>query len=320
MKLKKFLFIVIINLIVLFFIVELCSYIFLCNKYKDDIINYLKITTGKDIKIPYIPYVKVSTQDRNSLLSNFRPVEYRNPDKKPIILFGCSYIYGFGLDENQTFSKKLADYTGRTVINRGRFGTGLPFLYYQLSDNMVINELPKNPEYIIYTLIPDHFPRLFRYRTWVMSGEQALRYKIKNNNLIEDKSVFPLLHSFFTSIVIEEYISIKNTHNREKTNKLFVKLLSESNKLIKEKFSSSVSEHPKFVIIYFECPLDLPDLYQNEINSIQNISSDIIFFNVLEEVPEIKDRKYWLEDECHPNAQAWDRIVPILVEKLHLND
>ena len=296
---------------VILILVEALSYVSLCYKYKDDIIAFVKITTGKDIKIPYIPYVKVSNPNRDFLLSGFRPVEYKDKNKKPVILFGCSYTESFGLQDNETFSAKLANYTGRTVYNRGKSGTGLPFLYYQLNDKQVLDELPKNPEYIIYTFIPDHIPRLTRFRSWVMCGDLLLRYKISKGKLVVDEPRFPVLHTFFTSIVIEEYI--ENHKRQEDVYKLFEEIWKQSVEIIQKEFKDT-----KIVIVYYESPFDLPYLYKDEIEKMKNVSPNIIFFDVKKEIPDIMDRKYWLEDNSHPSALAWDTIVPKLADRLGL--
>ena len=296
---------------VILLLVEALSYASLCFKYKEDIIPFLQITTGKDVKIPYIPYSKVQKPSRDFLLSDLRPVEYRDNTKKPLILFGCSYTYGFGLKENEIFSAKLADYTNRTVYNRGKSGTGLPFVYYQLNDEQVLKELPKNPEYIIYTFIPDHIPRLTRFRSWVMCGELVLRYKISKGKLVVDEPLFPILHTFFTSIVIDEYIE---AHKRkEDENKLFLEIWKQSVEIMQKEFKDT-----KIVIVYYECPFDSPYLYKDEIEKMKNVSSNIIFFDVKKEIPDIMDRKYWIEDNSHPSALAWDTIVPKLADRLGL--
>lgn len=171
--------IVIFNLVLLFlsfFIIEGLSYMHLYFKYKDCIEAYNEITKQKNI-FP-MKYQKVTIPTKEELINNLRNIEYGDENKQPIILFGCSYVYGFGLEENQTFSHKLAQLTNRTIVNRGKSGTGLPFFYFQLSDKEILNTLPQNPQYIIYTLIPDHFPRLYRYRNFVLTGDHTLRYKI----------------------------------------------------------------------------------------------------------------------------------------------
>lgn len=314
MNLKKKLIINLICILLIIGISEIFSCIILSKRYSQDIKEYTKITQNKEIKIPLIKYSKTELHSKELLYNGLRPIEYRDSNKQPIILFGCSFTYGFGLNENEIFSRKLADYTNRTVINRGRIGTGIPFLYYQLHDKELIEQLPKNPEYIIFTLIPDHFPRLFRYRNFVMTGDHTLRYKIKNDKLVEDKPIIPAIHSLFTSIIIEEYLAQKNGHNKSKIDSLFKKLMEDSYKLIKQNFPNT-----KFVVLYYENPLDKENLYEQELQILKDISNDIIVINIKEEIPNILESKYWIEDNSHPSSLAWDTIIPILDRKLKLN-
>ncbi len=55
--------------------------------------------------------------------------------KSPVILFGCSFTFGAGLNDNETFSYKLSKYTGRNVYNRGLSGYGVQHMLYMLNDS-----------------------------------------------------------------------------------------------------------------------------------------------------------------------------------------
>lgn len=310
---KKIIIVNIIAIIFVFSIIEIISYANLYKKYKDAIINYNKIINRKTI-FP-LSYKKVVLPNKNNLLDNFRPIEKRDKEQKPIVLFGCSYTYGFGLEDNQTFSYKLANATNRTVINRGKSGTGLPFLYYQLNDKNIINELPKDTEYIIYTLIPDHFARLYRYRNFALTGDHTLRYKIKNDKLVIDKPFLNAIHSLFSVIILEEYLAEKNYQNDSKDFQLFNKLMDESKILINENFKDA-----KFVILYYKGPFDTDNTIDKIVEDYVNRNKDITLININEEFPYIqKDKDYWLLDNDHPSEKAWDLIVPRIIEKLNIN-
>ena len=296
---------------------EIVSYRFLVNRNKTAVIAYnniLGLNKKSIIPKPLIKYVKVTEFDAKKDKC-LRPVEYRDKSKPPIILFGCSYTEGFGLEENETLSRKLADFTNRTIYNRGHMGTGIPFMYYQLNDKDIMEKLPKNTEYVIFTLIPDHFPRLFRYRNFVLTGDHTLKYKIKNNKLVRDKLMFPFIHSLYTSIIMEEYIANKKGYDVNEVKPLAVKLFEESYKIIHKKFPNA-----KFIIMYYQhYKGESTQEYDEIIDNIKNINKDnieIIYINDL--LPELYEKKYWLEDNSHPSAAAWDIIVPVLSEKLGL--
>lgn len=308
---KKILLTNLILILLLFIIAEGISYGILYNKYKNDIKEYNHITGHKSI-FP-LSYQKVTQAAEGNLFEGLRPEELRDKNKRPIILFGCSYTYGYGLNENQTFSRKLADYTGRTVINRGRSGTGIPFMYFQLTNPNIIEKLPKDAEYIIFTLIPDHFPRLFRYRNFVLTGDHTLRYKIQNDKLVMEKLILKPLHSLFTAILLEEYIAEQNYKKSLPDNALFTKLINESHKIIKNKFPNS-----KFVILYYKYNAD--EQADNAVRNYTKNNKDIILIEADKEAPEIlKDQKYWLSDNIHPSEEAWDIIIPIIAKKLNID-
>lgn len=226
---------------------------------------------------------------------------------------GCSYTDGFGLEENQTFSYKLSNYTNRTVYNFGQSGTGIQNLYYLLSDENFVKSNPKNTEYMIFTLIPDHFPRLYRYRIWFGTHVHTLRYKIKNDKLVEDKLHFRLLHLFFTSVVVENFISDRKFQNRKNRDKLFLKLFEESDKIIKKELPKT-----KFVVLYYsDTKKDL--MFLNELALLQKAIPDLTIINLNNYLPELYDvDEYCISDGFHPNEKAWDLIVPFVSQKLQL--
>lgn len=310
---KKILVINIILLLFVFLISEITSYCILLGRYKEALENFNIITENKTV-IP-LNYKKTTLETKKDLLSSFRPIEERNTKKRPIILFGCSYTEGFGLKDKQTFSYKLANYTNRTIINRGKSGTGLNFLYLQLSEEEIRKTLPKNPEYIIYTLIPDHFARLYRYRAFIL-GDLSLRYKIKNNKLVQDKPIFINPHSLFTILLLEEYIEQTKYKNDFENFTLFNKVMDESYKLIKEHYP-----YTKFVILYYEGPHDINnEILDETLKKYIKQNEDIILIEVNKELPEIqKNREYWQIDEEHPSSQAWNLIVPMVAKKLNIN-
>lgn len=107
MKIKK---ILLINFI-------LCFFIFIAVEY------FLWHKEIKQNNVPFIHSYIVDPVDfydkaiRNFIV--FRPVVKDNSYvKRPIVLFGCSYTYGVLLNDDETFSAKLQNYTKRVVYNK----------------------------------------------------------------------------------------------------------------------------------------------------------------------------------------------------------
>lgn len=290
--------------------VEMISLFQLYNKNKIPLSNFTQVSGNESVMRDFLSYKMPTTYYGKDFI---RPIEYKNNNKRPIVLFGCSYTEGFGLEENQTFSYKLSNYTNRTVYNFGQSGTGIQNLYYLLSDENFVNSIPKNTEYIIFILIPDHFPRLYRYRIWIGTHVHTLRYKIKNDKLVEDKLHFRLLHSFFTSVVVENFISDRKFQNRKNRDKLFLKLFEESDKIIKKELPKT-----KFVILCYSNTLwDFP--IKSELELLRKTIPDVTIIDLNDYFPELyNSSEYCISDGFHPNEKAWDLIVPFVSQKLQL--
>ena len=140
------------------------------------------------LKNGFFPFHKGITNftfDEKIFRDNPIGAEYKN--KKPIVIFGCSYAYGFLLDREQTFSYKLSKLTHRTIYNRAYPAWGSAHMLYQTRDENLYKEIPE-PEYVIFLSMHDHFRRL--YVMTFMSGDILcenfyLRYKEKNGELIQ---------------------------------------------------------------------------------------------------------------------------------------
>lgn len=132
----KKLYINIIILIIIFIIFELFSSFITYNllffqqtdrvKYiinsinKENVINWLKwLDYGKKLQTFNDTY-----EQRNyfSVENRYKTVGSKN--KKPVVIFGCSFAYGEYLKDNQTFGYKLSKQTGRTVYNFAYSGWG----------------------------------------------------------------------------------------------------------------------------------------------------------------------------------------------------
>ncbi|MEC7985162.1 MAG: hypothetical protein VX278_08355, partial [Myxococcota bacterium] len=78
---------------------------------------------------------------------------YRGPDFPPrsdseIIVVGDSQVFGLGVEESETFSARLAEYTGRSVINAGVPTYG-PIEYSAVATDLIAERKPKT---LIYTI------------------------------------------------------------------------------------------------------------------------------------------------------------------------
>lgn len=234
----------------------------------------------------------------------FRPDEIKNTSKREIVLLGCSFTYGVGLNENETFSKKLSGYTNRSVYNRAIPGCGINHMLYMVKEGL--SSRIKNPEQFIYTFIDGHIYRLYMPASYFHNI--LIYYKEKNGQLTQ-KNDFDIwywhsytLRALYEGLLYKELIYSQ----KQKTDFLLLHLL-ELNKEIKNKYPDS-----KFTILAYNGEEKLRTIEKD----LRKNGIEIIYLSQLFDIDFTKE-PYILEDE-HPSALVWDTIIPGLVKKLSL--
>lgn len=240
-------------------------------------------------------------------------LEYK--EKRPIAVFGCSFAYGFRLEDKQTFSYKLSQATKRPVYNRAVNGFGIQHMLYQSRTSQMYDTI-NNPEYVIYVFIPDHFRRLYSVVAWgqnLLLRYFDLRYKFDGEKLIKTERP-----PFYQRFVLESYMYLRastsytnafflNPANREK----YFDFALEHFKEAKEEMQKHWTNTRYIVLIYnhFENYED----FEYELNKL---GYEVIYTPPFldEDVYNEKYMKYG-----HPSEEAWNAIVPKLVSVLGLN-
>ena len=251
------------------------------------------------------------------LLKPFDTTLYRNSFIKDnannIVWFGCSFAEGAGLNDNQTPCYKISKLTGKSCINKAKGATGTQFMYYQINNDNIMNDA-KTADYVIYTFIWNHIQRLYNYQVNPLIDMFNLRYKIIDGHLVDITPEFnPLYSSFFVKRVLNKIV-----YEQAKEESYNFKLF---NKIMKETYNISQKRYPNSKFIFIEFPelskKELPDYEVKELESygIKVVKVKDIIGNV-----DIYDQKYWLPDNIHPTEQAWDLILPTIVEKYMTND
>lgn len=235
--------------------------------------------------------------------------------KRPIILFGCSYTYGSGLNENQTFSHKLSELTKRPVYNRGICGGSLQHMIYQLDKDSDLNRI-KNPEYIIYTFFPGQISRLHLFSFQPFETVLYLKYKETNHRLAEEKPLCTFLYRFYSIRTLDSTLGtnkslLQNQKNRNENFDLIKLFFTQAKKQTDKKYPGA-----KFVILIYNdfhgCwYVGTPRWKELEKEGFIVINTDDLTRANLEL------KKYKLKD-THPNETAWNIITPSLAKKLKL--
>lgn len=243
-------------------------------------------------------------------------------DKKSIIVSGCSFAYGTSIPYNQNFSYKLQQQTGRKVYNRGKPGYGPHLNLKDIQTSSFYNkDKITEPEYYIYVFISDHIRRLYIDYFGQDAKEIYRQYKIKNHKLIPEGD----------KITLADYIKI--THFVKWLNNSIAELVPDDKKFDRLKLymyatrEELLKRYPdiKMVILVYH-----PELCVGYNNIDKPFRTDRWkeleddgFIIIRLDTPEfdyLKETEYLSEsDKEHPSGKAWDKIVPVVIEKLGLN-
>ncbi len=285
-----------------------------------NIVFYNKIILNKETKITLKEHIKNLYE---MAVLHIKPVKYfsksefrtpaglqyeaESPDKSAIIIMGCSFSYGYTLKNEETFHYKLSEYTKRSVYNLSLIGGSPREMLYMLRNKKFLNSgLLKNrkAQYFIYINIPSHRNRLYaNYRQFVpvfkpVNNNTRLKYY---RNFFNDRSFLYYQAMFFYT---HHLMNKKKAFNDLK---LYIK---EINRAIQNKFDNYGSPSKLVVLVYG----DFSDDDWSELND-ENIIvikiNNILGFDIL-------DKQYKINDNMHPNAKAWEVIVPALAKELDL--
>ena len=277
--------------------------------------EYHRIVTDNYFKEEYL----FSTHLRNyirefSSPKYYWPRDFRKPagleykDKPSIILLGCSYAYGFRLTEEESFHTVLAEAMKRPVFNLSLVAGGPRDTLYELRNNELLDEILKDnnhnkTEYVIYTYMGNHKPRLL-----ADLYKRSPKFEIINNGKsLRNIKPYPY-ESFYLYQKVRKYIAEKTYKNPE-TDELFFLYMKE----IKDQASTLLNNEGKPIKFIFLVYND----YFEDWDRLEQYGIRVIKLNEILDL-DINGIDYRLsQTDCHPNAKAWQIIVPALVKELN---
>ena len=225
-------------------------------------------------------------------------------EKAPLAIMGCSFAYGLGLKEDETLAAQLSSSTDRIVYNLGVIGGSPREMLYILRNDKLRQELfgdRTDFEYIIYPYIAHHLFRLYN-QIKLFSLSPTFR-KVGNSLEFYEVNKILLNSQLYQEIVTAMYGKI----NKNETFDLLCLYFEEINKEINKHFPNA-----KFVVLVYE---NYPN---NDFSKINNKEIKVIDFQTLTGINLCDDKYKISKEDSHPNAKAWEVIVPTLVKELNL--
>jgi hypothetical protein len=238
--------------------------------------------------------------------------------KKNIFFLGCSYVFGDGLNDNQTLPFYFSEKTNHkyNVVNFAFSGYGTHQALKILEENILKNKSFQlsDSDCVIYSFIPSHFERAAGYADWDKYGPY---YKIENNQLVykgnfDDKRLFKQNFITYRLGIIWHNSFLYKSFFEPKTQLEDVLLVGEMikkmNLLLKKKgirflvLNGQSSKDYKYEDVFIEI------LKTNHIEHyfVKSIIKDL----------EINLSNYVIKGDGHPNEIYNQKIASFLSEKL----
>ncbi len=243
----------------------------------------------------------------------------RHPNAKNAVVFlGGSFTFGEGVNDDENFCYKVAELLGSNyqVINLGINGQGAHHVYSILQGDISFLDKYQNI-HVFYSAIEDHFRRSAGFALWDKSSP---RYMLEDDKLVLRGSFadnFPnnLNNTIFGNILNKSLTYNANVFNLEqlllpyssydKQKALFKALVSESSKVIEEKYPQSV-----FAVIAWGLTGQIV---------IDNLPAGIVSYKTEDWFPDYKENfeKYQIADDGHPNPLAHTVVAEEIVKLIH---
>lgn len=305
MKIKKIILINILIFLTLFFLAEFFCYKYLHINYWNR--SFFKAYTYLPVK-DYKTFASLTFDGIENSLGFREDIKLKNIDKSPILLFGCSFTYGEGLNSKQTFSAKLQNYTNRMVYNRGIPSTSINTTLFLLR-NGVAKTINDVPDIIIYTYMYDQVRRLFIECSF--HDDPNIYYKYKTKTELEEKTDMDLWywHSYLLRELNRRYTYKMLVEKKNDVAKFFLAHIIAVNIEIKKLYP-----YARFLIFVYNNDSYIKSMEK----TLKRNGIEVIYLSELSNI-DFSTIEYQIsETDEHPNELAWDKIVPLLSKRLNL--
>ena len=241
---------------------------------------------------------------------NPRPFQGTKYKKQPLIIGGCSFAFGQGLKNEETFDYRLSHITKRPVYNIALPGKGLQHNLYYVQ-NMLKDKNIQNPEYFIYVIMSDQIRRLYT-PVCLHDFTGFPEYKLNKKNKLELKNdTYPFykqlyVYYFFNNL----YYSYVGYKNLEQHSKLVKEYLRERKEAIKEQYPKI-----KFVVLFYG---DYDKYFNLSLDELEK--EDFIFIHTqdISEINVFAEGYHLAPNDFHPSAKTWEILTPAFANELKL--
>ena len=139
---------------------------------------------------------------------DYRTVEFKDIDwASSVVLFGCSNVFGIGLDDSQTISSHLSNMINCPIINMGIGGSSIDFSLY---NSVILNAGYPTPKGIVHIWSSPNRAGYYHSQKVEQFGNWSYELASKNNTDIANRMKWVLddvhcsTHAVFASMISKQ--------------------------------------------------------------------------------------------------------------------
>ena len=311
-KIMKIILINILLIILIWFLFNVCFFIYSLQQEKNLTIERLKTFNRNNFR-------ETLCIDNSFSLSNL-PNKPHNPvglkyNKSPLLILGCSFAYGQYLNDKQIFSSKLSEINKQPVYNRALPGYGLQHAYYQTTQEYFYNQVPPCNT-VVYVFIDDHFRRMLGEEFYITYFAMYLHYTYKDDKFILDNYDNPFFLFYKNDYIFKTIRKLYNQfYLKNNPDKITDEALAYFIK-IRENLENHWHKKINFIVLFYEDSFNsqYTFLKKSLIPKLESNNFEVIETSKLTD-ESLFEGKYLAPENDHPTEQAWELITPLFVEE-----
>ncbi|HUN54982.1 MAG TPA: hypothetical protein VMU29_07500 [Smithella sp.] len=232
-----------------------------------------------------------------------------------VLFFGDSFTFGEGVNDFETLPYTVQKLSKYPVYNFGFHGYGAHQMLSAIEHGMVKDIINCEPRIVIYQAALFQVTRSAGYSWWNKHGPRyillpdgSIKYygHFDDGNWFQNKARAQLAKSF----TYKKYLIYKLGRINKKDLKLFIEIIGQSQKLLKEQYPKM-----EFHVIYWD---DKTDRFNNFfIDALKNKGIPVhLVSQILPDYPGNPSRYLLSQYDKHPNVIAYQDIAQYVVDKI----
>jgi hypothetical protein len=240
----------------------------------------------------------------------FTPSKGKANRNNSILFFGCSFMYGQGLNNNETFPFYIAEHAASfKAYNYAVIGGGPHYMLAKLLEPNVVSEIQNSRKYVlVYLYIDCHIDRVAGRYPFANSAPYF--YLDSDNRLIQNGLFSTTLFwkSYLQKMILKSPLNqyVQNYVNSKSKNeediKLISKIIEESRNIFRQKFKSD-----DFYVVLYPC---------SNTYIVPYLKKAGIKYLVYNDKIEFSDKQYTIPRDGHPAALANKELAEMVFKDI----